>query len=127
MFCRNCGKQLPEEADFCTSCGVSRRKGNKYCRVCSARTRPEAHVCVKCGARLHRIAQEGRKSWLVALLLSFFLGHLGIDRFYLGLIGTGILKLITFGGFGIWWLIDLILIATNTLRDSEGRRLVQDL
>jgi TM2 domain-containing membrane protein YozV len=58
---------------------------------------------------------EGKtnKNWIVALLLSIFLGSLGIDRFYMGYIGTGILKLITFGGFGIWWLIDLILIATK--------------
>ena len=54
-----------------------------------------------------------RKSWLTALLLSIIVGSLGIDRFYLGYIGTGILKLITFGGFGVWWLIDVILIATK--------------
>jgi hypothetical protein len=53
------------------------------------------------------------KKWLVALLLSILLGGLGVDRFYMGYIGTGILKLLTFGGFGIWWLIDLILIATK--------------
>ncbi|MBA7716628.1 hypothetical protein ES703_125702 [subsurface metagenome] len=53
------------------------------------------------------------KKWLIALLLSIFLGGLGIDRFYMGYIGTGILKLVTSGGFGIWWLIDLILIATK--------------
>lgn len=53
------------------------------------------------------------KSWLVALLLSIIVGSLGIDRFYLGYIGTGILKLITLGGFGVWWLIDVILIATK--------------
>ncbi len=53
------------------------------------------------------------KKWIVALLLSIFVGSLGIDRFYMGYIGTGILKLITFGGFGIWWLIDLILIVTK--------------
>ena len=63
------------------------------------------------------------KSWVAALLLSIFLGELGIDRFYLGKIGTGILKLITFGGLGIWWLIDLILIATNSMTDSNGRPL----
>ncbi len=54
------------------------------------------------------------KKWIVALLLSILVGSLGIDRFYMGYIGTGILKLITFGGFGIWWLIDLILIATKS-------------
>jgi len=53
------------------------------------------------------------KKWIVALLLSIFLGSLGIDRFYMGYVGTGILKLITFGGLGIWALIDIILIATK--------------
>ena len=53
------------------------------------------------------------KKWIVALLLSIFLGGLGIDRFYMGYVGTGILKLITLGGLGIWALIDIILIATK--------------
>ena len=60
------------------------------------------------------------KSKVVALVLSIFLGELGIDRFYLGYIGTGILKLITCGGFGIWWLIDLIMIATGKLKPKDG-------
>jgi TM2 domain-containing membrane protein YozV len=60
------------------------------------------------------------KNKTTALLLSIFLGELGVDRFYLGHIGTGVLKLITVGGFGIWWLIDIILIATNGLKDSNG-------
>ncbi len=51
--------------------------------------------------------------WLLALLMSIFLGSLGIDRFIMGHVGLGILKLITFGGCGIWWLIDVILIATK--------------
>ena len=63
---------------------------------------------------------NGMKSKGVALILSIFLGELGIDRFYLGYIGTGILKLITCGGFGIWWLIDLIMIATGKLKPKDG-------
>lgn len=55
--------------------------------------------------------------------LAQFLGTLGIDRFYLGKIGTGILKLITAGGFGIWALIDLIMVLTGNTRDKEGRPL----
>ena len=51
------------------------------------------------------------KNWIAALLLSILVGSLGVDRFYMGYIGLGILKLITLGGFGIWWLIDLILVA----------------
>ena len=65
--------------------------------------------------------EKSKKSWLVALLLSIFVGVLGVDRFYLGKTGTGILKLITGGGFGIWWLIDLIIIATSDMKDSEGK------
>ena len=64
--------------------------------------------------------ENGMKSKVVALILSIFLGELGIDRFYLGYIGTGILKLITCGGFGIWWLIDLIMIATGKLKPKDG-------
>jgi len=62
------------------------------------------------------------KSRLVALLLCFFLGWLGIHRFYVGKIGTGILMLLTAGGFGIWVIIDLILIVMGSFTDKEGRR-----
>lgn len=64
------------------------------------------------------------KSFTTALILSIFLGALGVDRFYMGYVGLGILKLITGGGFGIWWLIDVIMIATKSLKDSNGLPLV---
>lgn len=60
------------------------------------------------------------KDWLVTILISFFLGTFGIDRFYLGYTGLGILKLVTFGLCGIWWLIDLIMLVTGSLKDSNG-------
>ena len=124
MYCRNCGKQIADNAVICIHCGAKPLVGAKYCQNCSAEVDPNAEICIKCGVRLGKTSAKG-KDWMVALLLSIFLGGLGIDRFYLGYIGLGVLKLITGGGFGIWWLIDLILIATGKLRDSEGRELVR--
>lgn len=62
------------------------------------------------------------KSRLVALLLCFFLGVLGIHRFYVGKVGTGILMVVTLGGIGIWALIDLIIIVVGSFKDKEGLR-----
>ncbi len=52
-------------------------------------------------------------NWVLTLVMSILFGQLGVDRFMMGQVGLGILKLITLGGCGIWWLIDLILIATK--------------
>lgn len=63
-----------------------------------------------------------KKNYVTALLLSIFLGWLGIDRFYVNHIGLGILKLILtlIGGIGlVWWIIDIILFATKNIRYVE--------
>ncbi|KAG1452936.1 hypothetical protein G6F56_007692 [Rhizopus delemar] len=57
------------------------------------------------------------RSWFIALMLSIFLGPFGIDRFYLGYTFLGIIKLVTAGLGGIWWTIDVILIALNVVTD----------
>jgi TM2 domain-containing membrane protein YozV len=57
-------------------------------------------------------------------LLSIFLGTLGVDRFYTGHIGLGVGKLLTLGGCGVWALIDIILYATRSVTDVQGRPLI---
>jgi TM2 domain-containing membrane protein YozV len=68
-----------------------------------------------------------QKDWLTTLLLCIFLGILGVHRFYTGHIVIGLIQLFTFGGCGIWWLIDLIMIATGSFTDSNGLPLVKNV
>ena len=60
------------------------------------------------------------KDKTTAIILSALLGELGIDRFYLGYTGMGVLKLLTGGCFGILWIIDIINIATGKLQPADG-------
>jgi TM2 domain-containing membrane protein YozV len=64
--------------------------------------------------------RNSEKSFISTLLLCLLVGFLGVHRFYVGKTGTGILMLLTFGGLGIWQLIDLIIIAIQRFKDSEG-------
>ncbi|WP_391591581.1 TM2 domain-containing protein [[Mycoplasma] cavipharyngis] len=61
------------------------------------------------------------RSWIVLIILSIFLGCFGVDRFYAGRIGLGLLKLFLCGFFGIWWFIDVIIALTGTMKDSQNR------
>ena len=67
--------------------------------------------------------EQSPKSWLAALLLCFFLGGIGVHRFYVGKVGTGILMILTLGGLGIWTLVDFIMIIVGSFKDSQGRPL----
>ena len=66
--------------------------------------------------------QISPKSRMVALLLCFFFGIIGVHRFYVGKNGTGLLMILTFGGLGIWAFIDLVMILVGGFTDKEGRK-----
>lgn len=66
-----------------------------------------------------------QRHFLAVFFLSFMWGIVGVDRMYLGKWGTGFLKLITLGGLGIWILTDLTMIMAGTMRDKQGREMLQ--
>ena len=66
---------------------------------------------------------NSEKDWLITLILSIVVGGFGIDRFYTGSVLLGVLKLVTLGGLGVWWLIDLIMLVTGNYKDGDGNRI----
>ncbi|MBQ9467681.1 MAG: TM2 domain-containing protein [Clostridia bacterium] len=97
-YCTNCGKELTDDAVFCTTCGF---KSNAEI--------PVSHP----------------KSQLTAAILCAFLGTLGIHRFYVGKIGTGLLWLFTGGMFGFGFVVDMITILCDAFTDINGNWLAK--
>ncbi|MFZ6675135.1 TM2 domain-containing protein [Undibacterium sp. Xuan67W] len=81
--------------------------------------------CPHCGAQ--QLAPQNQtttdKRILPAALFCFFFGFLGVHRFYVGKVGTGILQILTLGGLGIWVLIDFIMIVVGSFTDSDGKKI----
>jgi TM2 domain-containing membrane protein YozV len=72
---------------------------------------------------LHSLKENAERSganWWTTFWLSLLLGYFGVDRFYLNSPFLGVLKLFTVGGLGLWWLVDLILLCANQMRDDNG-------
>lgn len=110
------------ETKYCTNCGktiapTEFRSANGWCGECEAKKGATASAGT---------IQYSDKDWLTTLLFSIFLGGLGIHRFYVGKIGTGVLWLLTGGCLGIGALVDIILIATESFTDDDNRLIVQD-
>ena len=72
------------------------------------------------GAQFVQQMKNSEKDWMITLILAILVGGLGIDRFYTGSILLGVLKLVTLGGLGLWWLIDLIMLVTGNYKDGDG-------
>lgn len=106
-FCKHCGAKIPEAAVICTACG---------CQVEELKSAEQPNIVinnsnsnVNTNTNVNAGSGKPKNKW-VAVLLCFFLGGLGIHRFYEGKIGTGILWLISGGLFGIGWLVDFIIL-----------------
>jgi len=100
-------------------------ENEKYCQECGEAINVKAELCPKCGVRqpgqgLSTEEKEDQNKWLITLLLCWFLGVLGVHRFYTGHTMIGVLQLITLGGCGIWTIIDLIIIVMGNYKDADG-------
>ena len=132
MFCKNCGNPIDPQAAMCVKCGFAKGTGSNFCHNCGQPTQPGGAICTSCGFAINGAAAGGeQKSKLVAALLAFFLGSLGIHDFYLGYNKNGIIKIVlpccTGVGGGIWALIDLIRLLTGSLHtDANGVELKKD-
>lgn len=129
MFCKNCGNAMNENAVACMQCGFAKGDGEKFCANCGSEINPGAIICTKCGAGVKAAAANvvygEQKSKLVAVLLAFFLGSIGIHDFYLGYNKYGVWKIVltvcTAVGGSIWALIDFIRLLTDSLNtDANG-------
>ena len=117
-------EKLPMKGDdeiFCPSCGSVIKKGSKFCPNCG--NSPESmskNEPVEPVISLSEQREKREQRWLTCLLLCIFLGGFGAHRFYTGKIGTAILMIVTLGGVGVWYVIDIIIIAVGKFRDKDG-------
>ena len=117
MYCKNCGKEIAEGSRFCAHCGADANG--------QAPQQPVINV-INNNTNTNKFSGIGyihKKKW-VAFFLCLFLGYLGVHRFYVGKIGTGIIWMFTAGFFGIGWVLDLIFILFGGFRDKAGQPLL---
>ncbi|MBN2807780.1 MAG: TM2 domain-containing protein [Prolixibacteraceae bacterium] len=99
-----------------------RTENEKYCFNCGNVIDSRTSVCPNCQVAQPDVVRNSsiNMKWVTTLLLCWILGVFGVHRFYLGRVGSGILMLITLGGFGIWYLVDLIVVITGNFKDENG-------
>jgi TM2 domain-containing membrane protein YozV len=108
-----------------------KQENEKFCVECGQLINIKAELCPKCGVRqqlpstlVNQEINEQRNKWITCLLLCWFLGVFGVHRFYTGHTAIGVVQVLTFGGCGIWALIDFIIIVTGNFKDAQGNRIL---
>lgn len=120
---------------LCTKCNFINDSGALTCSNCGHNLLEEDGLN-EINSKAQEIKKEGNdtidssekedvsnKKWSVVLILCILLGLIGFHRFYVGKGGTAILMLLTLGGFGIWTLVDLVIISLSEFTDEDGRKI----
>jgi TM2 domain-containing membrane protein YozV len=119
MFCPKCGAKNEDNASFCVSCGAGVQG---ISADVSAPPVPPPFIPTRPTEPGLDYSTISSKTRGILIVLAVFLGQFGVDRFYMGQVGLGILKLVTFGGCGIWSLIDMFIWTLGGLpKDSDGK------
>jgi TM2 domain-containing membrane protein YozV/RNA polymerase subunit RPABC4/transcription elongation factor Spt4 len=156
IFCPSCGVPIKKEAELCPKCGVPKNKWRSaeevFCTSCGEKIKREAEICPKCGVRQMDISVQSQSNtslgpkWGIAGCLAFFLGNVGVHRFYVKKAGLGIITIAIFlvaliftnstdtagfgwlmiGGLTVWSLIDFFLIIKEKYKDKQGNIIRKD-
>ncbi len=113
MRCPNCSKEMLDGSTKCKHCEFTLENISIEDKIMTIKMN-------------NILANQTRKNWRTTLLLCVFLGFLGAHRFYTGNKRIGTAQLLTTGGCGIWVLIDIVLILTDSYRDGSGNSLIHN-
>ena len=126
MFCKKCGKQIEESQRYCQYCGYDNTISSTNQRAEDRQSyqqpqQPNVVVNNYAGPQYGSWHTPSPKDKTITLVLAILLGIIGVHRFYVGKVGTGILYFLSGGLLGIGWIVDIVKIASGTFTDGAGR------
>lgn len=124
--CIKCGAQIPVDAMICPVCGANQAEQQhqeQQQQFTQQVQQPVYNQQPNQGQNMGEVSDKEKTTALILCILPYVVQIHGIHRFYTGHIGIGIIQLLTWGGCGIWTLIDLIQIISGNFKDAEGRPL----